>query len=76
MVASSGYINMASGEQTRIIGSKLCLRGECGIDIAGTAVTIKGTLTYGDYPSMFGALKSLVSGDLSGLLEGIDKACK
>ena len=75
MVASSGYINMASGEQTRIIGSKLCLRGECGIDIAGTAVTIKGTLTYGDYPSMFGSLKSLVSGDFSGLLEGIDKAC-
>ena len=76
MVSANGYINMVSGEQTRIIGSKLCLRGECGVDIAGTSVTIKGSISYGDYPSIFGGLKSLISGDLSGLLEGIDQACK
>ena len=66
---------MVSGEQTRIIGSKVCVRGECGVDIAGTNVMIKGTITYGDYPSVFGAVKNLLAGDWGKLLEGIDKAC-
>lgn len=76
MVSSSGYISMVSGEQTRIIGSKVCIRGECGVDIAGTDVIIKGTISYGDYPSIFGSLKSLLAGDWAKILEGIDKSCK
>lgn len=76
MVASSGYISMVSGEQTRIMGSKVCIRGECGVDIAGTDVIIKGTLSYGDYPSIFGSLKALVAGDWAKILDGIDKSCR
>lgn len=76
MVSSNGYISMISGEQTRIIGSKLCLRGECGVDIAGSNVMIKGAISYGDYPSIFGSLKSLLAGDWGKLLEGIDQSCK
>lgn len=75
MVSSNGYINMVSGEQTRIMGSKLCLRGECGVDIAGTNIMLKGTLSYGDYPSVFGTIKNLLAGDWGKLLEGIDKSC-
>lgn len=76
MVSANGYINMVSGEQTRIMGSKVCIRGECGVDISGTDVVIKGTLAYGDYPSVFGTLKSLIAGDWGKILEGIDKSCK
>lgn len=76
MVSANGYINMVSGEQTRIMGSKVCIRGECGVDIAGTDVIIKGTIAYGDYPSVFGSLKAFLAGDWAKILEGIDKSCK
>lgn len=76
LVSSNGYISLASGEQTRIMGSKVCIRGECGVDISGSDVIIKGSLSFGDYPSVFGTVKSLLAGDWAKILEGIDKSCK
>ena len=76
MVSSNGYISMVSGEQTRIMGSKVCIRGECGVDIAGTDIIIKGNINFGDYPSVFGTVKSLLAGNWAAILEGIDKSCK
>ena len=76
MVSSNGYISMVSGEQTRVIGSKVCIRGECGVDIAGTDVIIKGNINFGDYPSVFGTVKALLAGNWAAILEGIDKSCK
>ena len=76
VVASNGYISLTSGEQTRIIGSKVCIRGECGIDISGSDVVIKGSISFGDYPSVFGTVKSLLAGDWGKILEGIDKSCR
>lgn len=76
LVSSNGYISLASGEQTRIMGSKVCIRGECGVDISGSDVIIKGSLSFGDYSSVFGTVKALLAGDWAKILEGIDKSCK
>jgi len=75
VVNGNGFVNITSGEQTRIMGSKLCLRGVADVDIAGGAINIKGKITYGSNMSAIGSLKSLVNGDFAALLEGIDKAC-
>ena len=75
VVNGNGFVNITSGEQTRIMGSKLCLKGVADVDITGGAINIKGKITYGSNMSAIGSLKSLVNGDFAALLEGIDKAC-
>ena len=75
IVNGNGYVNVTGGEQTRIMGSKLCLNGVADIDITGGAINIKGKISYGSNVTAIGALKSLVNGDFASLLEGIDKAC-
>lgn len=76
LVSAPGYVTMVAGEQARIAGGKVCIRGECGIDIAGTDVIIKGSLSFGDYPSLLGSLKALLAGDWGKILQAIDQSCK
>jgi hypothetical protein len=76
LVSSNGYISLASGEQTRIMGSKVCIRGECGVDIGGSDVIIKGKFSFGESPDAIGLVKSLLAGNWASILEAIDKSCK
>jgi hypothetical protein len=77
LVSSNGYITLAAGEQTRIAGSKVCIRGDGGVDIGSASyIMFRGAFKYGDYPSITGTIKALLAGNWAKLLDGIDQSCK
>ena len=68
-------MNITAGEHARLIGSKTCIRGELGLDLAGSDVNIIGRQSFAEY-SAINNLKALLNGDFVTLLEGIAKVCK
>jgi hypothetical protein len=75
VVNGNGSVNITSGEQARLIGSKVCIRGEVDLDISSKSITIAGKVTNAEF-STINNLKALLNGDFITLIEGIAKVCK
>jgi hypothetical protein len=72
-VSANGQITLATGDNIVISGTKLCLSGQAGVDIASNhMIKMLGEMSYGS------PLSSLpfLPGPVSDLIQGILESCK
>ena len=76
LVSSNGYIVLASTEEVRLAGSRICINGTAGVNIvSGNFINMSGDLKAFGPVTAVSTIKNLVAGNWSALVEGLTKSC-
>ena len=76
LVSSNGYIVLASTEEVRLAGTRICINGTAGVNIvSGNFINMSGDLKAFGPVTAVSAIKNLVAGNWGSLIEGLTKSC-
>lgn len=76
LVSSNGYIILASTEEVRLAGSKICINGTAGINVvSGNFINMFGEIQKFGPVSAISTIKSLLAGNWGSLIEGMTNSC-
>lgn len=76
LVSSNGYIILASTEEVRLAGSKICINGTAGINVvSGNFINMSGEIQKFGPVSAISTIKSLLAGNWGSLIEGMTNSC-
>ena len=75
LVSSNGMIVLASTQEVRLSGSRVCITGTSGINIVSSNfINLYGKMST-KAPLTLKSIQSLLSGDWSSLVQGLSKSC-
>lgn len=75
LVSSNGMIVLASTQEVRVAGSRVCITGTSGINIVSSNfINLYGKMNT-KAPLTLKSIQSLLSGDWSSLVLGLSKSC-
>lgn len=76
LVNSNGFIILASTQEVRLAGSRLCLTGTAGVNVVSSNfIHLYGKVNEFSPVSSLSTIKELLSGNWSKLVEGLSKTC-
>lgn len=76
LVHSNGYIVLASTEEVRLAGTRICINGTAGVNIvSGNFINMSGDIKAFGPVTAVSVIKNLVAGNWSALVEGLTKSC-
>ena len=76
LLTSNGYIVLASTEEVRLAGTRICINGTAGVNIvSGNFINMSGDLKAFGPVTAVSAIKNLVAGNWGALIEGLTKSC-
>lgn len=76
LVSANGFIILASTEEVRLAGSRICINGTAGINLTSAdTIFMSGNLKKFGPVSAVSAIKSLLAGNWGGLIEGLTNSC-
>lgn len=76
LVSSNGHIILASTQEVRLAGSRICINGTAGVNIvSGNFINLMGYQKVSGPITALSSIKSLLDGNWTSLLEGLSKTC-
>lgn len=76
LVSSNGHIILASTQEVRLAGTRVCVNGTAGVNIvSGNFLNLMGYQNVKGPVTALSSIKSLLDGNWSSLLEGLSKTC-
>lgn len=76
LVGSNGYIILASTEEVRIAGSRICINGTAGVNVvSGNFINMSGDMKYFGPVGALSTIKNLLAGNWGNLIEGLTNSC-
>lgn len=76
LVSSNGYIVLASTEEVRVAGTRICINGTAGVNIvSGNFINMSGDIKAFGPVTAVSTIKNLVAGNWASLVEGLTKSC-
>ena len=77
LASANGQITLASGDEVRIAGGNVCIRGQNGINLTTDYfVRVSGKMMEGGAASTGGLISKFMAGNWADLLTGITQSCK
>lgn len=77
LVSANGAITLAGGEQVKVVGGSLCLRGEKELNLVSPGlIKSSGEILEGGAASTADFIGNLMAGNFQSLIDGILSSCK
>lgn len=76
LVGSNGHIILASSEEVRLAGSRICINGTSGVNVvSGNFINMSGDIKYFGPVGALSTIKNLLAGNWGSLIEGLTNSC-